>query len=189
MWVWIMAIAKCCNIVTVPLVAKEFSVNVTPELRQRILTIVGIVVGLLVALIIGGWAFILGIGLLFGAVYRSTQNRGFLTLSGGFVGMAIGTLIEMAMNLSGGIPILAGIGIGLIGAYLVDRSTTSRPYLWVLIVGILIAAIALVTWFLPDGTTKTTVLNMLRTPALLTFLVGAVIECLQERNKKLQSAT
>jgi hypothetical protein len=154
---------------------------------QQIMRVVAVAVGLFALLVVGGWAFILGLGALFIRGYQTTQNRGLLAAAGSLIGMGIGTLVENMLNLVGGMAILGGLGVGLLGVYLVDRLISGRPYLWTVILGAIMTVSALLLWTgTPD---QLVILNAIRTPAILLIFLGIVVEFVYERNKHTLAAT
>lgn len=153
---------------------------------QHAARVVAVPVGLLVLLVIGGWAFILGVSALAVLGYRNSRNRGLLTAAGTLVGMAVGTFAENALNITGGAAILAGTGLGLLGVFLCDLVLTNRPYLWTLVLGAGIVTIVYVFW--PTANISTLLIPAIRTPFLLLVGAGVAFEYWRERVKRSRSA-
>ena len=100
----------------------------------------GIAAGQFVLLIIGGWAFVAGIGGLLGYAYSRTSNRGLL------IGLALGLAVELVLAREGGVAILAGVGVGLLGLTIIDWLKRRSLLWWALVGGLAAVGVSVALW-------------------------------------------
>lgn len=118
---------------------------------RRVGIVVGVGIALFILLLVGGWAFVGGIGALFGFGYFRTGNRGYLIAAATFIGLAIGLGIELALARTGGVAFMPGIAFGLLCMALVVWRESHIVQWWSVILSILLLVLTAFLWsFSPE---------------------------------------
>jgi hypothetical protein len=137
------------------------------------LIIVAILAGLFGLLVIGGWAMVIGLGLLCGYGYWKTSNKGLLTACGLWIGLGIGMGVEILLERTGGVPMLGGVGVGLIAVYGVERVRSASGQLWLAVIGVVCLAATTLLWE-ADEDTKSMYLLVFQYGLLMLLIVVGV---------------
>jgi hypothetical protein len=141
--------------------------------------LVGVVIVLFILLAIGGWAFLAGIGALFGLGYWRTNNQGYLIAATTFIGLGIGVGLELALAREGGVVMMFGIGLGLLTmAALVWRETKKLQW-WSLALGILCFVLTVLLW--SSSVEELQVFLVIFPFAILALLIYAAFEFWRSR--------
>jgi hypothetical protein len=101
---------------------------------------------LFVLLILGGWAFVAGIGVLFALAYRKNKNRGSLLAAASFLGLGLGLLIELLLGREGGVAIMPGIAFALLAmVFVLWRDSQTISY-WAIALSLGLVLTTAVLW-------------------------------------------
>jgi hypothetical protein len=116
-----------------------------PMLRRAAM-VMGIGIALFILLIVGGWAFVGGIGALFAFGYFRSGNRGLLIAAATFIGLAIGLSIELMLSRTGGVAMMSGIAFGLFGMALIIWREAQVIQWWSLILSVVLLVLTALIW-------------------------------------------